>query len=119
MAINRLYSKQMKVDDMEDKNKKENKDLDRRLNKAKSIEEISELISHQMIYLAKAVKKDYENNPSDISGSVVNIHQNSPFLDSDEKGEPLYTRKQWRKMLKGSVEDAMAHIKKKKNNKKA
>ena len=57
MAINRLYSKQMKVDDMEDKNKKENKDLDRRLNKAKSIEEISELISHQMIYLAKAVKK--------------------------------------------------------------
>ena len=49
MAINRLYSKQMKVDDMEDKNKKENKDLDRRLNKAKSIEEISELISHQMI----------------------------------------------------------------------
>ena len=30
---------------------------------------------------AKKVVDNYVENPSDISGSVVNIHENSPFLD--------------------------------------
>jgi hypothetical protein len=30
---------------------------------------------------AKALVKDYVKNPSDISGSIIQIHENSPFLD--------------------------------------
>ena len=34
---------------------------------------------------AKAVVEDYANNPSEVSGSVIQIHQDSPFLDKDKK----------------------------------
>ena len=34
---------------------------------------------------AKAVIEDYANNPSEVSGSVIQIHQDSPFLDKDKK----------------------------------
>lgn len=30
---------------------------------------------------AKKVKKDYEDNPSEISGSTIQIHETSPFVD--------------------------------------
>ena len=30
------------------------------------------------------MKLDYENNPSDMSGSVVVVHENSQVLDEDE-----------------------------------
>ena len=49
---------------------------------------------------AKKVKDDYIKNPSDISGSVVNIHENSPFLDSDEDGEPRFSGSRWKHVIK-------------------
>ena len=49
---------------------------------------------------AKKVKDDYIKNPSDISGSVVNIHENSPFLDSDEVGEPAFSGSRWKNVIK-------------------
>ena len=49
---------------------------------------------------AKKVKDDYIKNPSDISGSVVNIHENSPFLDSDEVGEPAFSGSRWKYVIK-------------------
>ena len=49
---------------------------------------------------AKKVVDNYVENPSDISGSVVNIHQNSPYLDSDEDGEPMYSGSRWTKVIK-------------------
>ena len=49
---------------------------------------------------AKKVVEDYADNPTDISGSVVNIHQNSPFLDSDKDGEPLFSGSRWTKILR-------------------
>jgi len=49
---------------------------------------------------AKKVKDDYIKNPSDISGSVVNIHENSPFLDSDEVGEPAFSGSRWKHVIK-------------------
>ena len=50
---------------------------------------------------AKKVVDDYVDNPSDISGSVVNIHQNSPYLDTEKNSdEPLYSGSRWTKVIK-------------------
>ena len=61
-----------------------------------------EKLQKEIIDEAKKVVEDYVDNPSDISGSVVNIHQNSPFLDTDEKDEPLFSGSRWTKVLKRS-----------------
>ena len=37
-------------------------------------------ISFQIISDAEKVVEDYEENPSDMSGSYVHIHENSPYL---------------------------------------
>tara|TARA_Y100000996_G_C22449729_1_gene613305 strand:+ start:800 stop:1039 length:240 start_codon:yes stop_codon:yes gene_type:complete len=44
-------------------------------------------LTQDMIEEAKKVKLDYEKNPSDMSGSVHHVHENSPFLK--EKHERL------------------------------
>ena len=49
---------------------------------------------------AKKVVDDYKTNESDMSGSVVQIHENSPFLDEDGSGEPLFSGSRWTKVLK-------------------
>ena len=90
MAINRLYSKQMKIDDMKD---------DKLLNK-KQQKELQSLID-EITKEAKNVKLDYETNKTDISGSVVHIHENSPILDTElDSNEPLYSGSRWTKVLK-------------------
>ena len=58
-----------------------------------------EKLQNEIIDEAKKVVEDYVDNPSDISGSVVNIHQNSPFLDSDDDGEPMYSGSRWTKLI--------------------
>ena len=40
-----------------------------------------ENLQNQIIEEAKKVVEDYANNPSDMSGSLIRIHQDSPFLD--------------------------------------
>ena len=62
----------------------------------KELEELKKSIMEE----AKKVVDNYVDNPSDISGSVVNIHENSPFLDSDEKGEPYFSGSRWKKVIK-------------------
>ena len=59
-----------------------------------------EILKKEILEEAKKVVEDYVDNPSDISGSVVNIHQNSPYLDSDENDEPLYSGSRWTKLIK-------------------
>ena len=59
-----------------------------------------EKLQKEIIDEAKKVVDNYVDNPSDISGSVVNIHQNSPFLDSDENGEPIFSGSRWTKILR-------------------
>tara|TARA_A100001201_G_C4069967_1_gene195476 strand:+ start:1111 stop:1329 length:219 start_codon:yes stop_codon:yes gene_type:complete len=49
---------------------------------------------------AKNVKLDYETNKTDISGSVVHIHEDSPFLDTNKNEEPMYSGSRWTKVLK-------------------
>ena len=59
-----------------------------------------EKLQKEIIDEAKKVVEDYVDNPSDISGSTVSIHQNSPYLDSDENGEPMWSGSRWTKILR-------------------
>ena len=76
----------MEMDDFHDEKEFEEKELER--------------LKKEILDEAKKVVEDYVDNPSEISGSVVNIHQNSPFLDSDEDGEPLFSGSRWTKILR-------------------
>ena len=49
---------------------------------------------------ANKVREEYEQNKSEISGSQIHVHENSPALDSDENGEPTYSGSRWRHVLK-------------------
>ena len=65
----------------------------------KQKEELQRL-ADEVLKEAKLVKEDYENNPSDISGSMVNIHENSPFLDADDNAEPVFSGSKWTRVIK-------------------
>ena len=54
----------------------------------KQIKELEKL-TKDMVGEAKKVVKDYKENPSEISGSVIMVHENSPYLK--EKNERLIT----------------------------
>ena len=62
-----------------------------------------EKLKKEIVDEAKKVVNDYVDNPSDISGSVVNIHENSPFLDTSavqDNDQPLYSGSRWKKVIK-------------------
>ena len=65
----------------------------------KQKEELQKL-ADEVLKEAKLVKEDYENNPSDMSGSMVNIHENSPFLDADDNAEPVFSGSRWTRVIK-------------------
>ena len=58
---------------------------------------------------AKNVVEDYVKNPSEISGSVIQIHEDSPFID-----ERIPDGRGWKKVLKGLSEEDIEKILKKK-----
>ena len=72
----------------------------------KQKEELQKL-ADEIMNLSTEVVEDYELNPSQISGSTVQINENSPFLDGEFKGEG------WKKVIRGSVEEAISMIKNK------
>ena len=76
----------MEMDDFHDEKEFNRKELER--------------LKKEILDEAKKVVDNYVENPSDISGSVVNIHQNRPFLDSDENDEPLHSGSRWTKIIK-------------------
>ena len=59
-----------------------------------------ERLKKEILDEAKKVVEDYVDNPSEISGSTIGIHQNSPFLDTDENDEPQFSGSRWTKVLK-------------------
>ena len=59
-----------------------------------------EKLQKEIIDEAKKVVEDYVDNPSEISGSTINIHQNSPFLDTDENDEPVFSGSRWKHVIK-------------------
>ena len=63
-----------------------------------------EKLQKEIVDEAKKVVEDYVDNPSDISGSVVNIHQNSPALDTEkDSDEPLYSGSRWTHVIKTKI----------------
>ena len=76
----------MEMDDFHDEEEFNRKELER--------------LKKEILDEAKKVVEDYVDNPSDISGSVVNIHENSPFLESDENDEPMFSGSRWRHVIK-------------------
>ena len=76
----------MEMDDFHDEEEFNKKELER--------------LKKEILDEAKKVVENYVDNPSDISGSVVNIHQNSPFLDEDKDGEPAFSGSRWRHVIK-------------------
>ena len=62
-----------------------------------------EKLKKEILDEAKKVVDNYVENPSDISGSVVNIHQNSPYLDSNDNGEPIHSGSRWTKVLRSKI----------------
>tara|TARA_B100000424_G_scaffold8657_1_gene6460 strand:+ start:117 stop:404 length:288 start_codon:yes stop_codon:yes gene_type:complete len=71
-----------------------------------------EQLQKEIMEEAKKVVEDYSKNPSEISGSVVEVNQNSPFLEENFKGDS------WKKVIVGSVDDAIDIISKKSVGKK-
>ena len=64
-------------------------------------EELLKQLQKEIVNAAKKVVDDYVDNPSENSGSSVNIHQNSPFLDTEKDSDvPLYSGSRWTKVLK-------------------
>tara|TARA_R100001377_G_C3172293_1_gene103526 strand:- start:45 stop:350 length:306 start_codon:yes stop_codon:yes gene_type:complete len=77
-----------------------------------------EKLKKEILDEAKKVVEDYVGNPSEISGSTINIHHNSPVLDTElNSDEPLYSGSRWTKVFKGSIDDAMSFVSKKKDKK--
>ncbi len=76
----------MEMDDFHDEKEFNEKELER--------------LKKEILDEAKKVVDDYVDNPSEISGSTISIHQNSPFLDEDEEGEPLFSGSRWKHVIK-------------------
>ena len=72
----------------------------------KQKEELQRL-ADEIMNLSTEVVEDYELNPSEISGSVIEINENSPFLDGEFEGGG------WKRVIRGSVEEAISMIKNK------
>ena len=62
-----------------------------------------EKLQNEIIDEAKKVVENYVDNPSEISGSTINIHQNSPFLDTDENDEPVFSGSRWTKVIRTKI----------------
>jgi len=62
-----------------------------------------EKLQKEIIDEAKKVVEDYVDNPSEISGSTISIHENSPFLDEDDKGEPAFSGSRWTKVIRSKI----------------
>ena len=63
-----------------------------------------EKLQKEIIDEAKKVVEDYVDNPSEISGSTINIHHNSPVLDTElNNDEPLYSGSRWTKVIKSKI----------------
>ena len=48
---------------------------------------------------ARGVVEDYSKNPSELSGSVIQIHEDSPFIDENVEME------KWGNVIKGNAND--------------
>ena len=60
-----------------------------------------EKIKKEILEEAKKVVEDYVKNPSEATGSVTHVHENSPALDTEkDSDEPLYSGSRWTHVIK-------------------
>ena len=60
-----------------------------------------EKIKKEILEEAKKVVEDYVKNPSEATGSVTHVHENSPALDTEkDSDELLYSGSRWIHVLK-------------------
>jgi len=50
----------------------------------KKQQELLKRLADEIMGLAVDVVDDYQNNPSEISGSIIQVHENSPILDDNK-----------------------------------
>ena len=67
----------------------------------KKIEEVKkelDPIMAEIAELAKSIAKDFKENPTDISGSTIQIHEDSPYVDEHipDKG--------WNRVIKTNIQ---------------
>ena len=74
--------------------------MEKNLLTKKQREELQKLIDG-IVDDAKSVLKDYKESPSEISGSVVSIHENSPFM------EEMYRGDRWKHVVHGDVKEGI------------
>jgi hypothetical protein len=85
--------------------------MSKKLLTKKQKEELQKL-TDELLNDAKSVVEDYEENPSEMSGSVIAIHENSPFM------EEMYRGDRWKHVVHGDVKEGIeAAIKAKKDKK--
>ena len=62
---------------------------DKKYNKKKHLteEQLKELqkLAEDILNIANEVVKDYENKSSELSGSVIQVHEDSPYLATKEE----------------------------------
>ena len=63
----------------------------------KEQQELLKRLADEMMNLATSVVDDYEMNPSEMSGSITEVHIDSPMLEDEEPVEDQATkdRKRW------------------------
>jgi len=77
----------------------------------KQKEELQSLLD-DIVFDAKEVRLDYEGNPSEMSGSVISIHEDSPFMSK------MYKDDSWKHVIHGSIKEGIEAVKKLKKDKK-
>ena len=61
-------------------------------------------LTDDIMFEAKEVRLDYERKPSETSGSIINVHENSPVLDTEkDSDEPLYSGSRWTHVIKTKI----------------
>ena len=66
-----------------------------------TLEKELEQLKKEIIEEAKKVVDDYVGNPSQLSGSVTQVHENSPALDTKKDSDDLlYSGSRWTHVIK-------------------
>ena len=67
-------------------------------NKTEEVKKELDPIIAEITKLAKSIAEDFKKNPTDISGSTIHIHEDSPYMNEKlpDKG--------WNRLIKGPIE---------------
>ena len=63
-------------------------------NKIEEVKKELDPIIAEITELAKSITEDFKENPTDISGSIIQVHEDSPYVDE------RYPDKGWNRVIK-------------------